>query len=267
MADLRAEPGERRFPLGLLAAVLLLWILGMVLFAVFMPKIAERRAATVTPGTQGTGPEPRTQRPERPEPEDMTLNEVLRETGLPREFAYGGTNWRASTFREYEDREEDRFVAIGPTINGKRLYYEKGTPTNPYQSLYLKGEDDDYDDTFVRYRPVGPTEPEKPPKRSGTSARPQPTTPSTDGMDLDQVLMDTGLPDQFTYDGSTWTASDYGEYATTQKISMRPLGTSVEGRRLYVDEEASQPYSSVYMKSDTTGYENTFVKYQRAGSQ
>ncbi|MBI3946262.1 MAG: hypothetical protein HY321_10115 [Armatimonadetes bacterium] len=83
------------------------------------------------------------------------LQQVLEYGSLPRSFVYGGLRWQAVDSGRFGRRLE--LIRIGPTVADHPIYYERGTPTDPYRTLYLPAAQTGPNaDVFARYRPVGP---------------------------------------------------------------------------------------------------------------
>lgn len=203
-----------------------------------------------------------TEQPAQPQ----TLDQFLSQTNLPRQFTYGGLRWQAQDFGQYGMRSGIQMATIGPAISGHKLYYEKGTPTSPYETLYLRGEDQ-YRDWFVRYSSVGPAQGTGATTRQGPSAMGNQTPsagPMHQGVSLTQMLNNTGLPMQFTYNNRTWKATDFGDYSQSG-AQLSDTGDSAGGHALYYQMGSStSPYNTLYMKAGSA-YPNTWVKYTPTG--
>ena len=83
----------------------------------------------------------------------LNLDQVLRANNLPRQFTYGRYTWRAAGVGRY-GQQGKQMITIGPKIQGHQLYYEKGTSTKPYKTLYLRANAQGYQDVFVMYKPT-----------------------------------------------------------------------------------------------------------------
>lgn len=258
MAEMRPSQRNRLNPWWFIAPVALAWIVGMILFGVLRPDVG-MMAGVTRPAEPGAGPEAREP---APTPAATTLSQVLSETNLPRQFTHNGMTWQAVDFGRFAEEPGTRMVATGQTTNGRELYYERGEPTQPYRSLYLRGESEPYRDTFVRYQPVGE---ERQPAMPGAGPMEE---PRHDGQqparerprDLSQALDNTGLPRQFSYDGRTWRATDFGRY-TTEGVDLVE-GPIVNGRQAYHEQGAMQPHGTLYLRGESEQYRDTYVMYQ-----
>lgn len=142
--DVERRPGSAA-PWWVWLALALL-VLALALAAWYFLSGRDRVAMTPTPGATGAGPTEDT--------EDRDLDTVLRESGMPRQFAYGGMMWEAQDAGRLRQEGDGDLIAIGPRIQGYELYYRQGEPISPYETLYLRGNPPDYTNTYVRYTPV-----------------------------------------------------------------------------------------------------------------
>lgn len=149
--DVERRPGSAMpwwvwlvFALLVLAVALAAWYFLSAGDQVAMTPTDEGEEAS--PGAPAAGPDA--------DMEQQDLDTILSEAGMPRQFSYGGMTWEAQSAGRLEIEDDRDLIAIGPSVQGHELYYRQGTPTNPYETLYLRGTAPEYTNTFVRYEPV-----------------------------------------------------------------------------------------------------------------
>lgn len=82
-----------------------------------------------------------------------SITAVLEYGGLPRTFAYGGLSWEAVEARRFGGTLP--LVRIGHAVEGHPIYYEQGTPTDPFRTLYIPAaETGPHANLFIRYNPA-----------------------------------------------------------------------------------------------------------------
>ena len=189
----------------------------------------------------------------------MTLDDVITKTNLPMQFTYQGLSWLAVGVGRY-DQEGFNLVPTGSSIDNSEMYFEQGTPVNPYIATYLKPTTKGYTNLYVRYKPMLPAQ--KPGTTpSGQGAGPSTTQPSV-GMNLNQVLSSTGLPSQFIYGGLTWQAASVGSY-TPASNQFTDIGASVNGNELYYKQGTpTNPYKTLYFQTVIQGNQHVYVMYE-----
>ena len=102
---------------------------------------------------------------------------------------------------------------------------------------------------------------ERPPPTESNGRAPVPTTGSSDRKPVMATFLETGLPNQLTYSGKLWNASDL-----VTDLSADLLATdsrTVDGHTIYHDEAAASPFPHVYEK--VAGETDQYVRYVPTG--
>lgn len=133
MSQLDIEHRERRFPWWIV------WALGALILLVIIGLVLSRTVLATPPGAEAL--------------DVSNVSEVLEYGNLPRAFSYGGITWEAVESGRFG--ETLPLIRIGPSVEGHPIYYERGTPTEPYRTLYMPAaETGQYANVFVRYNPA-----------------------------------------------------------------------------------------------------------------
>jgi hypothetical protein len=99
---------------------------------------------------------------------------------------------------------------------------------------------------------------EKPAKLARNLQRaPTPAAAKTGSEPDQKTFQQTGLPNQLTYDGKTWNASEMVKGLPADLLA--PSDQPVDGRTIYHDKETEAPYPHVYVK--VAGQTNQYVRY------
>jgi cytoskeletal protein RodZ len=98
---------------------------------------------------------------------------------------------------------------------------------------------------------------ERPPPSESNDRAPVPTTRPSDRESATGTFLETGLPNQLTYAGKVWNASDLVKDLSADLLAAD--SRTVDGHTIYHDEDAAPPFPHIYVK--VAGETDQYVPY------
>ena len=150
MARMDAERSVSGVPwwIWLIVAVMVLVIIGLAAYFLMEGQQTAQAPFGQEETVEGTGGEPQA----GAGPMDRDRDTVMRQEGMPRQLVYEDRTYTAT---DVVTADERNLIPAGPYMEGREVYYEQGAPTDPYRTIFLRGQSEENNNVFVSYHLQG----------------------------------------------------------------------------------------------------------------